>query len=400
MKSRVWLLSACVALICVAVPSSASAQELRIGFLSTTSGGGAILGRHQVNGWRLGLEHEGWTKDGDKLGGVITRIFEADDQAKPDVGLAAAEKFIKQEKVQIIAGIIWSSIMVPVFKVAMEAKIGIIGTNAGTSLIAGPWCNPLFISTSWQGDQPAEALGTLISKDKVASIYLMAPNYQGGKDLVSGVTRTLSGVKIVATEMFKLGETDFQAEISKVRAAKPAALWVFAPGAMGPAFVKQWAASGLGKEVKLYTIHTIDGLTLPAIGDAGIGAIETIQWSHDLDNEVNKKFVKDYMAKFGHQPSNFAQQSYDAPRLIAAALKARGGKVDDVEALMKAMRKVSYPSARGPYQYNVNGFPIQNFYKVEVIKGSDGKPTIVNRGIVSANHKDAYWEKCPADKRT
>jgi len=140
-------------------------------------------------------------------------------------------------------------------------------------------------------------------------------------------------------------------------------------------------------------------VTLPAIGDAGLGAIETIQWSHDLDNETNKKFVKDYVAKFGHTPSNFAQQTYDAPRLIAAAVKARGGKVDDVAALMRTMRKVTYPSARGPYQYNVNGFPIQNFYRVEVVRGGDGKPTIVNRGIVLPNHKDSYWEKCPADKR-
>jgi branched-chain amino acid transport system substrate-binding protein len=66
---------------------------------------------------------------------------------------------------------------------------------------------------------------------------------------------------------------------------------------------------------------------------------------------------------------------------------------------MKAMRKVKYDSVRGPYSYNVNGMPIQNFYKQEVIKGSDGKPDIVTRGVIFANYKDAYWEKCPADKR-
>jgi len=400
MNAKYWLLGAFVALAGAGTSGGAAAQELRIGFLSTTSGGGAVIGRHQVNGWQLGLEHEGWMKDGDKLGGVPTRIFQADDQQKPDVGLAAVEKFLKQEKVHIVAGIIWSNILLPVHKVVIDAKVGLIGTNAGTSLIAGPLCDPLFISTSWQGDQPSEALGLLINKDNVASIYLLAPNYQGGRDLVSGVTRTLKGPKIVGQDMFKLGETDFQAEISKVRAAKPAAVFVFAPGAMGPAFVKQWAASGAGKEIKLYSVHTIDWVTLPAIGDAGIGAWETIQWSPDLDNEVSKKFVKDYIAKFGHTPSNFAQQAYDAPRLIAAAVKAQGGKIDDIGALMRTMRKVAFPSARGPFKYNVNGFPIQNFYKVEVVRGADGKPTILNRGIVTTDHKDSYWEKCPADKRT
>jgi branched-chain amino acid transport system substrate-binding protein len=383
----------------LAATSPAAAQELRLGFMTTLSAGSGIVGRHQMNGWQLGLEHEGWKQDGDKLGGVPTRVFTADDRAKPDVAVSAVEKFIKQDKVHIVAGIIRSNLMMAVQRPIFEAKVGLIGTNAGPSPLAGELCNPLFVSTSWQSDQPAEALGTLVSKENIASIYLLAPNYQGGRDLVSGMTRTLKGVKIVGQDMFKLGETDFQAEISKVRAAKPAAVFVFAPDAMGPAFVKQWSASGLGKEIKLYATQTIDWVTLPAIGEPAIGAFETIQWSVDLDNATNKAFVKDYIAKFGHTPSNFAQQAYDAPRLIAAAVKAVNGKVDDVAALMKAMRKVTYPSARGPYQYNVNGFPIQDFYKVEVVKGADGKPTIVNRGVVSAKAKDAYWEKCPADKR-
>ncbi|MCW5773483.1 MAG: ABC transporter substrate-binding protein, partial [Rhodospirillaceae bacterium] len=206
-------------------------------------------------------------------------------------------------------------------------------------------------------------------------------------------------VKIIGTELFKLGTKDFQAEISKVRAAKPQAIFVFAPGSMGISFVKQWHASGANKEIKLYSAHTIDWVTLGAIGEAGIGAAEGIQWTPDLDNPVNAKFVKDYRAKFNSMPSNFAEQTYEAARLIAAAVKSVNGKVDDIAGLMKAMRKVSFPSARGPFKYNVNGFPIQNFYKAEVIKGTDGKPTIVNRGVIVANARDSYWQKCPANMR-
>jgi branched-chain amino acid transport system substrate-binding protein len=168
---------------------------------------------------------------------------------------------------------------------------------------------------------------------------------------------------------------------------------------MGAAFVKQWASSGLASRIRLYTTQTIDWVTLPAIGENGIGAVEAIQWSVDLDNPTNKAFVKDYIAEFGHTPSNFAEQSYDAARLIAAAVRSVKGHVDDVEALMKSMRRVSYPSARGPYSYNVNGFPIQKFYKVEVVRGADGKPAIVQRGVIEAAAKDAYWKACPAKMR-
>ncbi len=379
--------------------TAACAQELRIGYISTMTGGGAAIGTHQVNGWKIGLEHEGWSKDGDKLGGVPTRIFYADDQQKPDTAVTAVEKFLKQDRVQLVAGVIWSNVLLAVQKQIFEAKVGLISTNAGASPMAGELCNPLFISTSWNSDQPAEALGVLMSKDKIDSLYLMAPNYQAGRDIIAGLLRTLKGANVLGQTLFKLGESDFQADISRIRASKPAALFVFAPGAMGPAFVKQWAASGAGKEIKLYSVHTIDWLTLPAVGEAAFGSFEAIQWSPDLDNETSKRFVKDYVAKFGHMPSNYAAQAYDAPRLIAAAVRARSGNVDDVAALMRAMRKQSYPSARGTYAYNVNGIPIQNFYKVEVIKDAQGKPTIVNRGTVIENHKDSYWEKCPADKR-
>ena len=394
---RRWTLIAAVLVSC-ATPTAA--QELRIGFMNTLTGGLAALGRPQVNGWHLGLEHEGWKKNGDKLGGVPTSIFEADDQAKPDAAIAAAQKFIQQDKVQLIVGLLGSNVLVPVYKVAMEAKVGVVGTNAGTSLIAGPSCNPLFISTSVQNEQLTEAVGTMITQDKVKTIVLLAPNYQGGKDLISGVKRGMADkVKILDTILFKFGNTDFQAEISKVRANKPEAIFVFAPGAMGISFVKQWHASGANKEIKLYSEHTIDWVTLPAIGEAGVGATEAIHWLPDFNNPVTEKFVKDYVAKFGHTPSNFAQQTYDAARLIAAAVKSVNGKVDDVLALMKAMRKVSYPSARGPFKYNENGFPIQNIYRSKVINGADGKPTIVNGGVIVENHRDAYWQECPANMR-
>jgi branched-chain amino acid transport system substrate-binding protein len=386
-----------VAALALAAP--AAAQELRIGFMNTFTGGGAVLGKHQENGWKLGLTHEGWTKDGDRLGGVPTKIFYADDQQKVDVGVKEAERFLKNEKVHIIAGIIWSNILMAVQQPTFESKVVILTTNAGASPMAGAACNPLFVSTSWNNDQAPEALGKRMSDDNLKTIYMLAPNYQAGKDMISGVMRSLKGPKVLGQNLFKLGETDFQPDISKLRAEKPDAVFVFVPGAMAISFMKQWAASGVSTEIKLYTVFSVDNATLPAIGDAAIGSYHAAHWSTDLNNETNQRFVKDYAAQFGGLPSEFAAQAYDAVRLTSAAVKALGGKVDDSMALAKALRKTAYPSTRGPYEYNVNGVPIQNFYLREVIKGADGKPTIVTRSTIFEKHKDAYWEQCPADKR-
>jgi branched-chain amino acid transport system substrate-binding protein len=388
-----------VAAAALLAPGIADAQELRVGFINTASGAGAGPGVEQTNAWKIGLEHEGWTKDGDKLGGVPTKIFYADDQWKPDVAVKEIEKFIRQDKVQVIAGFMWSNVLMAAQKPITEAKVGLLITNAGASPMAGDLCSPYVVSTSFNNEQFTEALGKMIADEKVESIYLMAPNYQAGKDQITGLMRTMTGVKVVGQNFFKLGESDFQADISKIRAAKPAAVFVFAPGGMGVAFFKQWQASGAGKEIKLYSSNTVDWLTLPGIGDAAVGSFHALHWNTDLKNPVNERFVKDYVAKHGQKPSNYAAQGYDGARILAATMKATGGKFEDSLAIMKAMRKVKYESVRGEYTYNVNGMPIQTFYKQEVVKGADGKPDIVTRGVVFSNYKDAYWEKCPADKR-
>lgn len=396
MQRLMFAVAAALAAIAIAVPP-ASAQELRIGFLNTTTGGGALIGKHMENGWKLGLEHEGWKADGDKLGGVATKIFYGDDQVKPDVGLKEVEKFLKQDKVHIVAGVIWSNVMMTIQQPVLEAKVVLLGTNAGPSPMAGPLCNPLNVSTSWANDDNHEAAGELVQREGVKTVVAMAPNYQAGKDSIAGFSRFYKG-KIIETIYYKIGESDFQAELAKVRALKPEAVFVFAPGAMGIAFVKQWAASGLNKEMKLYTAFSIDYVTLGAMGDSALGAIVPTMWNNDIANPKNEKFVKDYVAKFGHMPSNFAAQSYDAPGVIAAAVKKTGGKVDDAAALAKAMRTSPIDSVRGTLKFNVNGYPIQPFYKAVVVKGGDGKLGLKIEGKIW-ERPDTNTEKCPAEKR-
>jgi len=97
-------------------------------------------------------------------------------------------------------------------------------------------------------------------------------------------------------------------------------------------------------------------------------------------------------------PSYFAVQSYDAPELIAKAMKAVGGKTDDMAAVAKAIRKGTMDSPRGTIKYNVNGMVEQPYWRLNVVKGDDGKPVIKGADKIM-DHKDAYWEKCPANMR-
>jgi len=383
------------AALTVAIP--AAADELRIGFLNTTTGQGAFIGRFLENGWKLGLEHAGWTKDGDKLGGVPTKIFYGDDQSRPDIGIREVDKFIKADKVQLIAGQLWSHVLMATQKPIFDAKVMLISTNAGPSPLAGALCNPLFVAAGSQNDLVAEATGELVNNDGIKTVLGLAPNYQAGKDYLGGFERAYKG-KMLDKIMFKVAESDYQAEFAQVRAKKPDAIVIFAPGAMGVAFMKQWQASGLKDQVKLYSIFSIDYMTLPAIGDAAVGTVEVSYWNPESDNPKNRRFVKDYLAKFGHMPSFPSVANYDAVGMIARAMEATKGDLSDMTAVARAIRKSAPETVRGTLKFNVNGFLIQPYWKLTVAAGPDGKP-VIKGGAKVFERADSFTDKCPADKR-
>jgi branched-chain amino acid transport system substrate-binding protein len=302
------------------------------------------------------------------------------------------------DKVHIVAGIVWSNVLMAVKGPVIDGKRILISTNAGASPMAGGQCSPYFISTSWNNDQQGESSGALVEKEGVKSVFLLSPNYQAGKDMLAGFRRYYKG-KVIDQLLYKLGATDFQAEISKLRAAKPEGVFIFAPGAMGIAFMKQWNASGAAKEIKLYTLAVVDNVTLKAVGDSALGTFHAMFWDPNGKFPGNEKFVKNYIAKYGHHPSYFAAQAYDAPRLLAAALRKLGTfDESDMLTLAKTMRRVEFESVRGPFKYNVNGIPIQDWYKLEVVPGQGG-PTIKATDTVFKAHVDSYWKECPEAQR-
>jgi branched-chain amino acid transport system substrate-binding protein len=378
--------------------SVAKSQELRIGFLNTTSGGLAIAGEHLERGWRLGLEARGWKKDGDQLGGVPTQIVFADDQAKPDVGVREVERFLRERRVQIIAGVLASNVMMAVFKPAFDGGALLVGANAGPTPLAGQLCNRLFVSTSFINDENAEATGALVSRDGVRTVVIMVPNYQSGRDNAAGFERTYTGGRVVERIYFKLNEVDFQADFAKVRSVQPEAVFLFAPGAMGVAFMKQWATSGLSSQIKLYSVFTIDQVTLPAIGDFAIGSFQSSNWNPSLDHPRNVEFIRSYVARYGSTPSFYAAQAYDAAGAIDDGVRAVNGRMSDMREVARAIRGSGLRSVRGDLRYNSNGFLVQPYWKVDVVKGGDGKADF--KGTIKILERpDSYASKCPAAER-
>jgi branched-chain amino acid transport system substrate-binding protein len=382
---------AAVVTVLAAASATAPAQQksVKIGFVSTFSGPTAVIGNDMRNAFELGLDHIGR-----KMGGLPVEVIYENDEIRPDVGRQKTEKLIQSDRVNFVVGYIWSNVLLASAKPVIDSQTFLISSNAGPSQLAGKQCSPFFFSTSWQNDQTPQAMGRYMTKKNVKSVYLIGPNYAAGKDMLNGVRATYKG-KIVGEDLTRWpDQLDFSTELSRVRAAKPEAVFVFYPGAAGVQFLNQWGQSGLKGQIQLYTAFTIDSITLPLQKEAALGVPGAQHWVHDLPNEANKKFVSDFRAKHKTTPSFYGAQSYDAVGLLNSAVEAVKGNLNDKDGMRNAMRKANYASVRGPYKYGNNHIPIQNFYLQDVVRDADGSLTLKTVETIVENSQDEFHDQC------
>ncbi len=373
----------------LAAGTAGAADKLKIGFISTLSGPNAAIGIDIRDAFNLALK-----LNGGKLGGLPVAMEIGDDQFKPEVAKQLAEKYVRLDKVDILTGIVFSNIMLAAVPEAFNAKIPYVSPNAAPSPLAGKQCNPWFFATSWPNDAFHEAAGKYASDKGYKSTYLIAPNYQAGKDSLAGFKRFYKGK--VAEEVYtKLGQLDYSAELAQVRAAKPDALYVFLPGGMGINFIKQFVGAGLSKDIQLITPgFGSDQDVIRGVGDTMLGLFDTSHWALDMDNATNKKFVAEFEKEYKRLPAVFAAQSYDSALMIDAAVKSLKGKVEDKEALRKALKGAKFESTHGPFKLNTNQYPIQNYYLRVVGKDSQGRLVNKTLSTVFKDHGDAYVQEC------
>jgi branched-chain amino acid transport system substrate-binding protein len=385
MKTFVLLAAAAVIL---AGTGAQGQEKLKIGIIATLSGPPAVLGQQLRNGFNLAV------KDlNGKLGGRDVEVIVADDELKPDLAVNKVKALVDRDKVDFVVGPIFSNILAAIMKPVTEGGAILISPNAGTSNFAGKECNPNFFVTSYQNDQVFAVSGKHAQDTGIKKAFLMAPNYQAGKDALAGFKTFFKGD--IADEVYvPLNQLDFSAELAKIAAAKPDAVYVFLPGGMGVNFVKQFRQAGLANNITFLSAFTVDESTLPAQQDAALGFFGGANWAPDLDNPQNKRFVAAYEKEFGAVPATYAFQAYDAALLIDSAVRQVQGNIANREALRAAMMKAEFSSLRGGFKFNTNHYPIQDFYLVKVAKRADGKfeTQIVKK--VFENYADPHAKDC------
>lgn len=391
MKTRNIVIATSMALAMSGIASAVMAEPVKIGMITTLSTGAGYLGEDVRDGFLLAVAEEGG-----KLGGAEVEVLVEDDGRKPGNGKQIADKFLKRDKVEIMTGVIFSNITPVVVPLTMKAGAFYVSPNSAPSIFAGKGCNQDYFVASWQNDSLHESAGVYANELGYKNAYILAPNYQAGKDSLAGFKRYFKG-EIAGETYTKLGQTDYAAEIAKIRDAKPDMVFHFLPGGMGINFLKQYSQAGLKDTYPLVvSTASMDEKIMGAVKDAAVGVRSTAHWNLAQDNAANKTFVEGFKKTYGRTPTVYASQGYDTAKLIASALKATGGKVLDAkDDFRAALRKADFASVRGEFKLANNNHPINNWLGQLVEKDADGN--IVNNivKVVSPNHKDAYADACP-----
>ena len=170
-------------------PAPPSAQDkIKVGIIVTLSGPSAVLGQQARDGFQLAV------KDlGGKLGGKEVEVVVVDDELKPDVAVTKVRGLLERDKVDFVVGPIFSNVLQAIHKPVVESNAFLISPNAGPSVFAGKGCNPNFFVTSYQNDQVHEVLGKVAQDRGYKRVYLLAPNYQAGRELDGRLQAPLQG---------------------------------------------------------------------------------------------------------------------------------------------------------------------------------------------------------------
>jgi branched-chain amino acid transport system substrate-binding protein len=372
----------------VAMPALAQQAPVKIGMVTTLSGPGGYLGQDIRDAFKLAID-----MNGGKLGGAPVELVVEDDALKPGQGKQIAEKMLKTDGIKIMTGIVFSNVAGATVPDIVDAGALYVSPNAAPSNFAGKECNENYFVVSWQNDSLHESAGQHATNLGYKKAFILAPNYQAGKDALAGFKRLFKG-EVVGEVYTRLDQTDFAPEMAQIRSANPDVVFQFHPGGLGIAFLRQYQQAGLlGKTPMVLAEPSLDATTLKAVGDAALGLSVTAHWNTDFDNASNKAFVEAFTKAYNRVPTYYASQGYDTALAIASALKATGGKAD-VPALRKALAKADFQSVRGAFKFGPNQHPVQDWYALKVEKGADGAPVLKTQGKVLSNHSDAYAKDC------
>ncbi len=307
----------------------------------------------------------------------VTFIYE-DEANDPAVGAQKTQKFIEQDQVDLMMGIVATPIVYAIRNAVDAAKMIYIGTNAGGNAVTRtvadckPSCKSKYIfRTSFSAWQVSQPLGEYLSKKGEKEFFLCFSNYGFGTESAAAFVEGLAknGGKETGRVAPPLGNADFVPFVTQIKAQPTKNVFSFFSGADAIGYIRAW--NQLGMPAAGYKMYGAGFLTeqdvLKEVKEQANGAITSLFWSVTLDNAENKAFVDAYQKEYNLLPDVFAVQAWDGMQAVDLALQKTNGDTSNKDAFIAALEGVKFKSPRGDFEFDKETHNvIQDMYIREV----------------------------------
>ncbi|MCM8747830.1 ABC transporter substrate-binding protein [Thermomicrobiaceae bacterium CFH 74404] len=331
----------------------AGGEPVRLGVLLPYSGVYTALGENITRGLELYLEEIGY-----QAGGRTIEVYKEDDAANPEVGLTKARQLVERDGVHLLAGIVHSGVATALRDFVDSQQIPLIIANAGAAALTRDPAqrSPYIFRVSFANGQYEWPLGPY-AHDSLgyARVAVTAPDYSAGHEKANAFKAAFqkAGGQIVDEVYPPLDTADFGPFLQRLQQAQVDAVWAFFAGADAVRFVQQYNDFGLKDQFPLIGAgDLVDEAYLEQQGEAALDAVTSLHYTPQYDSSENQAFVQAFRGKHGQVPNQFAYQGYLCARVIAEALDAVEGQVEEREAFLSALKQVQFTGPTGQFRFH------------------------------------------------
>lgn len=364
-----------------ATSATVSAKPLKIGQLLPFTKVYAELGNSMKRATDLYLKQKG-----NKLGGrtVAPPIYE-DEANDPAVGAQKTQKFIEQDQVDVMMGIVATPIAYAIRNAVDSAKMIFIETNAGgnaltrTTTDCKPACKSKYIfRTSFSSWQISNPIGTYFAtKKSVKEAFTFVSDYGFGNESAADFTNAFqaAGGKVTGTLKTPLPTADFLPVVTQLKNQPTKDIYSFFSGTDAINYIKAW--NQLGMPAAGYRMNGAGFLTeqdvLKEVKELAVGAVTSLFWAVTLDNPENKAFVDAYQKEYNLLPDVFAVQAWDGMQALDLALQKTNGDTSNKDAFIAALEGVKFKSPRGDFSFDKDTHNVIHDIYIREVKVQGGQ---------------------------
>ena len=364
-------------------PAIAQAAPFKLGLLTIKTGPLAQGGIQMEQGVQTFLKQKNNT-----MGGRKVEFFSADTGGNPAGTKTKAQELVERDKVDVILGPLAAFELLAITDYIAQAKTPLMSLAAAEDMTQRR-PNPYFLRASASSAQAMHPMADFSAKElKLKRVVTISEDFAFGYEQMGGFQQTFedNGGKIVKKLWPPIVTPDYTPYLAQISDCD-GVCHGFA-GSNPLRFLKQYAAAGLKYPVVTGETGGDDAL-LHSFGDEAVGMISCCPYTADLENESNKRFIADMEKDFKVLPGFYAAGLYVNCQVVEAGLQKTGGKSDDKEALMAALKSVSLTDTpRGAIKFDHLGNVVGDFF-IRRVEKANGK--FINKTIKTYHNVSQFW---------